>query len=211
VAGADLKRTQLDGTQRAGFLTQPGFLALTGAADGSHPVRRGKAVYEKLLCRELPPPPANVPPAKPASAGGSTRDRFTEHDNNDCAKACHQLIDPLGFAFENYDGIGKYRTMDNGKMVDASGEVELDGASKRFANAVELSAHLAGSAEVRRCFATQWVRFALARQESAADLASVDTAAAAFAPASASVRDLMAAVAAMRSFRYRSPSPGEAP
>jgi len=211
VAGADLKRTQLDGTQRAGFLTQPSFLALTGAADGSHPVRRGKAIYEKLLCRDLPPPPANVPPAKPASAGGSTRDRFTEHDNNACARTCHQLIDPLGFAFENYDGIGKYRTMDNGKMVDASGEVELDGASKRFANAVELTAHLAGSAEVRRCFATQWVRFALARQESAADLASVDTAAAAFAPASASVRDLMAAVATMRSFRYRSPSPGEAP
>jgi hypothetical protein len=152
-----------------------------------------------------------VPPAKPASAGGSTRDRFTEHDTNDCARGCHNLIDPLGFAFENYDGIGKYRTMDNGKMVDASGEVTLDGATKKFANAVELSALLAGSAEVRRCFATQWVRFALAREESSADTASLDTAAAGFAGPTATVRDLMAGIATMRSFRYRSPSPGEAP
>ena len=211
VTGAELRRTDLNQAQRAGFLTQPSFLALTGAADGSHPVRRGKAIYEKLLCRELPPPPANVPPAKPASAGGSTRERFTEHDTNDCARGCHNLIDPLGFAFENYDGIGKYRTMDNGKMVDASGEVTLDGVTKKFANAVELSALLAGSAEARRCFATQWVRFALAREESGADTASVDTAAAGFADPTATVRDLMAGIATMRSFRYRSPSPGEAP
>jgi hypothetical protein len=211
VAGTDLARTELDRGQRAGFLTEASFLALTGAADGSHPVRRGKALYEKLLCRELPPPPANVPPAKPASAGGSTRERFAEHDNNECARACHGLIDPLGFAFEHYDGIGKYRTTDNGKPVDASGEVPLDGATRRFADAIELTALLAGSAEVRRCFATQWVRFALAREESQADVASVDTAAAAFSADGATVRDLMAAVATMRSFRYRAPAPGEAP
>jgi hypothetical protein len=211
VTGSELRRTDLDRSQRSGFLTQPSFLALTGAADGSHPVRRGKAIYEKLLCRELPPPPANVPPAKPATAGGTTRERFTEHDTNECARGCHNLIDPLGFAFENYDGIGKYRTTDNGKPVDASGEVSLDSATRPFANAVELSAALAASAEVRRCFATQWVRFALARQETTADAASVDTAAAAFFADGASVRDLMVAVATMRSFRYRSPAPGEAP
>jgi hypothetical protein len=209
VTGTELRRADLNGEQRAGFLTQPGFLALTGAADGSHPVRRGKALYEKILCRELPPPPANVTPAKPASAGGTTRERFAEHDNNECARGCHALIDPLGFAFEHYDGIGKYRTMDNGKAVDASGEVSLDGAPKRFAGAVELTRHLAGSAEARRCFATQWVRFALARQDSAADAASIETAAAAFSAESASVRDLMTAVATIRSFRYRVPSAGE--
>jgi hypothetical protein len=209
VTGSNLRRAELDATQRAGFLTQPSFLTLTGAADGSHPVRRGKAIYEKLLCRTLPPPPANVPPAKPASAGGTTRERFAEHDGNDCARACHSLIDPLGFAFENYDGIGKYRTMDNGKNVDASGEVTLDGAPRRFNDAVELSALLAGSAETRRCFATQWVRFALSRNESSADAASVELAAASFLAPESTVRELMVAVATMRSFRYRIPSPGE--
>jgi hypothetical protein len=209
VTGPDLRRTDLNRTQRAGLLTQPAFLALTGAADGSHPVRRGKALYEKLLCRELPPPPANVPPAKPASSGGTTRQRFAEHDTNDCARACHTLIDPLGFAFEGYDGIGRYRTSDNGQPVDASGAVPLDGADRSFSDAVGLSAVLGASAEVRRCFTTQWVRFALARRETEADQASLVGAAAAFARPEATVRDLMIAVATMRSFRYRSPSPGE--
>ena len=59
----------LDGAQRAGLLTRAGFLTVTGAADGSHPVKRGRRVYERFLCGELPPPPADVPPAKPASAG----------------------------------------------------------------------------------------------------------------------------------------------
>jgi len=199
----------LNASQRAGFLTEPAFLSLTGAADGSHPVRRGKAIYEKLLCRTLPPPPANVPPAKPASAGGTTRERFTEHDTNDCAKSCHGVMDPIGFAFENYDGIGKYRTTDNGKPVDASGKVTLDGAEHAFANAVELSGLLAASAEVRRCFATQWVRFALARNESGADQASIDGAAAGFGRPEATMRDLLVAVTTMRSFRYRAPAQGE--
>jgi hypothetical protein len=209
VTGPDLRRMDLIGGQRAGFLTQPAFLALTGAADGSHPVRRGKAIYEKLLCRELPPPPANVQPARPASAGGTTRERFAEHAGNDCARGCHALFDPLGFAFEHYDGVGKYRTMDNGKPVDASGDVTLDGSSKHFDDALALTRLMAGSAEVRRCFATQWVRFALARQETAADAASLDTAAAGFASPEATVRDLMAAVATIRSFRYRVLSAGE--
>jgi hypothetical protein len=209
VQGGTLQRTDLRAGERAGFLTHASFLAVTGSADGSHPVRRGKAVFQKLLCGELPPPPANVPPAKPATAGGTTRERFVEHDTNKCASACHGMMDPIGFAFENYDGIGKYRTMDNGKPVDATGSVDLDGATRTFANAIELGGLLAGSAEVRRCFARQWARFALVRMETEADRASLDTAAAGFGGAGATVRDLMVATAKMRSFRYRSPSPGE--
>jgi hypothetical protein len=209
VRGTAMQRTDLNPAQRAGFLTQPGFLALTGAADGSHPVRRGLAVYEKLLCRELPPPPANVPPAKPPTPGVSTRQRFIEHDMNECAKACHAQMDSIGFAFENYDGIGKYRTMDNGQPVDATGSVSLDGSNKSFANAVELSGLLAKSDDTRRCFATEWMRFALVRSETAADQASVNAAAAGFARTESGVRDLLVAVATSRTFRYRSPSPGE--
>jgi hypothetical protein len=209
VTGNNLQRANLPPAQRAGLLTQAGFLAITGAADGSHPVRRGKAIYEKLFCRELPPPPADVKPARPASTGGTTRERFAEHDTNDCARTCHGLIDPMGFAFENYDGIGKYRTMDNGKPVDARATMPLDGAIKSFDGAVELSQVLAGSDEVRRCFATEWVRFALLRSEIEADRASIDAATMSFGRAESSVRDLMVAVTTTRSFRYRSLSPGE--
>ena len=122
----------LDANQRAGLLTQAAFLTVTGATDGSHPVKRGKKVYERLLCGELPPPPADVPPPKPASEGGTTRERFAEHSANACATGCHACMDPLGFAFEHYDGIGKFRTMDNGGVVDASGSFELDGKMQQL-------------------------------------------------------------------------------
>jgi hypothetical protein len=209
VTGTSLTKTDLPMTQRAGFLTQGSFLALTGNADGSNPVRRGKAVYTKLLCKSLPPPPANVPAPKPASAGGTTRQRFVEHDQNACALGCHSAMDPIGFAFENYDGIGKYRTMDNGQPVDATGSITVDGQKQTFNNAVELIAILAKSPEVRSCFAGEWSRYALSRLDTAADAASLQGAAAAFSGDTATIQDLMVAVATMRSFRYRSPSPGE--
>jgi len=210
VSGASLQRADLNAAQRAGFLTQAGFLAMNGSSDGSNPVRRGHAVYTKLLCHELPPPPNNVPPPKPASAGGTTRQRFVEHDTNACAQACHKAMDPIGFAFENYDGIGKFRTMDNGLPVDATGSVLLDGVTQSFKDAVGLIGILSKSAEVRRCFASEWFRFALLRPDEPEDLASIDSVAGAFDDA-ATVQDLMAAIATARSFRYRAPSPGEMP
>jgi hypothetical protein len=209
--GAAMTKTDLDPMQRAGLLTQGSFLALTGSPDGSNPVRRGKFVFTKLLCQTLPPPPANVPPPAPASAGGTTRQRFETHDQNACAKGCHTSMDPIGFGFESYDGIGQYRTMDNGLPVDASGSIPLDGKAQTFTDAIGLVGLLAKSPQVRTCFAGEWARFALSRADTPEDAASLQTTATAFASDTATVQDLMAAVATMRSFRYRSPSPGEMP
>jgi Protein of unknown function (DUF1585)/Protein of unknown function (DUF1588) len=133
------------------------------------------------------------------------------HDQNACAKGCHTVMDPIGFGFENYDGIGQYRTMDNGLPVDATGTITLDGTPQNFNDAIGLVGLLAKSAEVRTCFAGEWSRFALARVDTDGDAASLQTTAAAFASDTATVQDLMAAVATMRSVRYRSPSPGEMP
>jgi len=208
VSGVTLQKENLDTSQRLGLLTQAAFLTLNAATDGSHPVRRGKAVYTKLLCGDLPPPPPGVPPAKTASSGGTTRQRFTEHDQNACAKSCHGLMDPIGFAFEHYDGIGAFRTMDNGGVVDSSGQVTLDGVLQTFNDAVQLTAELAKSATVRACFATQWLRFALGRTDGDSDGNSIAHSAAAFAQSNL-VRDLLVGVATSRSFRYRSPADGE--
>jgi hypothetical protein len=210
-SGTAMTMTPLNPMQRAGLLTQGSFLALTGNADGSNPVRRGKFVYTQLLCQQMPPPPANVPPPAPASAGGTTRQRFTTHDQNACAKGCHTIMDPIGFGFENYDGIGQYRTTDNGSPVDATGSITLDGKPQPFNDAIGLVTLLAKSPEVRACFAGQWSRFALSRTDTTDDAASLQATANAFATDTASVQDLIAAVATMRSFRYRSLSPGEMP
>ena len=209
VTGPDLKQMNLSPAQRSGLLTEPGFLTITGATDGSNPVKRGRKVFERVLCGVLPDPPANVPPAKKASEGGTTRERFAEHSSSICAKACHEAMDPLGFAFENYDGIGKYRSLDNGKSVDATGSVSLDGAVKPFKDARELSQHLANSETVKRCFATQLFRFAMVRNETEADRASIEAATAAFARSGYAIKDALVGLASTRTFRYRTPAPGE--
>ena len=207
VTGAPLKPVELDAAQRSGLLTQAAFLTVTGATDGSNPAKRGKKIYENVLCGELPPPPPVVPPPKEASEGGTTRERFKEHSDQACAAGCHALMDPLGFAFEHYDGIGGFRTMDNGGVVDASGSVELDGTRHSFKDARELVKILAASETARRCFATQWARFAFKRKEADADRASIDAIARAFDQGS--VKDLLVGVTGSRSFRYRAPAQGE--
>jgi hypothetical protein len=208
VQGTAMKPMNLDANQRAGLLTRAGFLTVTGATDGSHPVKRGRRVYERLLCGVLPNPPKDVPPAADAKAGGTTRHRFEEHDKNPCTGACHNVMDKLGFAFEHYDGIGKYRDMDNGGMVDSSGSIQLDNANKPFKDARELSQLLASSPTVSRCFATQWLRYTFKREETEADRASLDGVVSALSK-SGSVVDMLVGVASSRSFRYRSPGIGE--
>jgi hypothetical protein len=208
VQGMAMKQMNLDANQRAGLLTRAGFLTVTGATDGSHPVKRGRRVYERLLCGVLPNPPADVPPAQGAAAGGTTRQRFETHDKNPCTGSCHAVMDKLGFAFENYDGIGKFRTMDNGGMVDATGTISMDNANKPFKDARELSQLLAQSPTVSRCFATQFMRYGFKRTETEADRASLDTVTAALSK-SGSVADMLVGVASSRSFRYRTPGTGE--
>jgi Protein of unknown function (DUF1592)/Protein of unknown function (DUF1588)/Protein of unknown function (DUF1595)/Protein of unknown function (DUF1585)/Protein of unknown function (DUF1587) len=207
--GSAFMQVTLPPSERLGLLTHPSFLTVTGAPNGSNPIKRGKAIYERLLCGELPPPPPNVPAAKPASAGGTTRQRFAEHAENACAKGCHSLMDPLGFAFESYDGIGRYRTMDNGQPVDATGAVRLDGVEQPFSNALDLARLLATSEQVRGCFAKQWFRFAMGRKETDADAPSLSAVASAFGAHQFDVRELAPAIASSRSFRLRSLAAGE--
>src|SRR5258707_12504370 len=104
----------------------------------------------------------------------------SEHDSNSCAMGCHNIMDPIGFGFEHYDGIGRYRTMDNGLPVDSTGSIELDGAKKPFNDAPELVQLLAASQDARACFATMWARFALKRDDADADRASIASAIGAF-------------------------------
>jgi hypothetical protein len=208
VTGTTPKPATLDATQRSGLLTLAGFLTVTGASDGSSPVRRGHAIYTRLLCNVLPNPPNNVPPPQPPTPGLTTRDRFLQHDQNSCTGSCHNAMDPIGFGFEHYDGIGQFRTTDQNLPVDASGQIPLNGGMQTFTDAVALTQMLAGSPDVQACFARQWTRYALNRWDTSADLASVEGASSAF-QASGNMRDLIAAVATSRTFRYRTPAPGE--
>src|SRR5204863_4318060 len=109
---------------RAGVLTQGSVLAVTSNATRTSPVKRGKFIMENLLNTPPPPPPPEVPELKTepdAVASGSLRQRMEQHRANpDCA-VCHEKMDALGFAFENFDAAGAWRTMDGPFPIDPSG------------------------------------------------------------------------------------------
>jgi hypothetical protein len=209
ITGTTPKAVTLDASQRGGILTLAGFLAVNGATDGSSPVRRGHAVLTRLLCLRVPDPPANVPPPSPPTPGLTSRQRFEQHDMQACTGACHAVMDPIGFGFERYDGIGRYRTTDQNLPVNSNGSIVLDGQTHAFADAVALGKLLAASAQVQSCLSTQVMRYALNRWETGADAASIESARTAFQAGGLNIRTLMTSVATSRTFRYRSPASGE--
>jgi hypothetical protein len=211
MAGDDFKEVALNPAQRAGILTLGAFLATKADADDSHPVKRGDKILSQLLCTELSPPPgALIPPVADATPDKTTRQRFAEHSQGTCA-ACHKMIDPIGFAFENYDAIGMYRTMDNGKPVDASGEFTTQkGVTLKFKNAIEFVTALAKTPEVQDCMATQWMRYAIRRREDGTnEKPSMDAVLSTFKGAGFDIRELMVAITKSRSFTHRTLSAGE--
>ncbi len=208
ITGTTPKAVTFDAAQRAGILTLAGFLTVNGASDGSSPVKRGHAIYTRMLCGTLPDPPGNVPPPAPPTPGLTTRQRFEMHDMNACTGACHAAMDPIGYGFERYDGIGAYRTTDQTLPVDSNGSIVLDGKTQTFADAVGLAKLLAASPQAQACFAKQMTRYALNRWDSAADAASILSAATTF-QGSLNMRDLITGVATSRTFRYRAPAAGE--
>ncbi|WP_425618279.1 DUF1592 domain-containing protein [Anatilimnocola sp. NA78] len=139
---------------RGGLLTQAAILSLTSDGTRHRPVHRGKWVLESIVGKSPPPPPANVKPIEPTPSmqpKATLRIKLDAHKSDASCASCHRRIDPLGFAFDNYDAIGRWRTHevvsdgngDNPK-VDASGELP-DG--RKFANAEEFKQLLAADLE----------------------------------------------------------------
>jgi hypothetical protein len=147
--------------ENGGILTHRSVLTATSAPNGTNPVARGNWVLTKLLCAPPPPPPPNVPPAPEGTATGTTmRARFEAHRADPVCASCHQVMDPIGFALEHYDAIGRYRTSDNGAPVDARGELP-DGT--RFDGAVELAAVIARDRRFSECLASHLFTYAVGR------------------------------------------------
>lgn len=159
--GSDFTRVDLAGLPRRGILTQPGFLALFAGDNQPDPIHRGVFINQQVLCLDIEPPGV-VLPELPAVTPGQTNRQYIDSltGRGTCGQTCHATrINPLGFAFENYDPIGRYRTTDNGLNVDASGTYDLDGADVTFTNALELVDLLANSADAHRCYATHWLAY----------------------------------------------------
>jgi len=138
------------------------FLLLNGFESEPDTIRRGVALNRDVLCVTLPDHPA-VPPPLPALAPGQTnRDRIEALTAN--CPTCHvDAIDPLGFAFEGFDGLGQARERDNGVAVDTAASYPFDEGTRTFAGAAELMRILAASPQAHACYARKLTGYALQR------------------------------------------------
>ena len=133
VVGTHFRRVNLPDDKRGGLLGQGSVLTVTSYNDRTSVVLRGKFIMDMFLGTQPPAPPANVPPLENTKIEGTLRQRMELHRKNPVCAACHNTIDPMGFAFENFDGVGKYRTLDARNPINATGQLadgsKFDGAA----------------------------------------------------------------------------------
>ncbi len=162
VEGETFRQVSLIGLPRRGILTHSSILALTSNPTRTSPVKRGRWILEAILGTPPPPPVADAGSLEAVKLSGTLRQRLEQHRSNPRCASCHNRMDPLGLAFENFDAIGAWRSKDNGRPIDASGKLP-DGAT--FKNANELIELLANRyvGQFRKNLAKQMLIYALGR------------------------------------------------
>jgi len=208
VTGTELQRVELNGSQRLGLVTLAGMMAGTATTNLTNPVLRGAFVVKHLMCREIPLPNFPVAPPEPYT-GKTARERFGKHSAEAGCSGCHQFMDPIGLALENYDAVGRYRTSERSVIdgvtydtpIDASGSVP--GVPGTATGPVELVRLLASSEETQACFAESWMQFAYGRVLDAADECTRQSVETAFKTSGYDVKKLLLELTQTDAFRYR--------
>ena len=156
--------TEYPANQRPGILTQPSVLAVGSYTVHPAPIIRGTRILERVACQHLGAPPPGAEAAVPPDsdeAEGTNRERTEVATSADVCAGCHQIINPPGFAFENFDAMGHWRDEDNGKPVDASGNFTLSGGENlNFVDVSDFVHQLAESVQVQECYVLRWARYA---------------------------------------------------
>ena len=148
VYGSHFRRVVRSDETRRGLLGKGGILLVTSHADRTSPVVRGKWILDNLIGSPPPPPPPDVP-ALPETDGAqplTMRERMEQHRANPACASCHNVMDPLGLALENFDAVGAWRTRDAGQPIDASGELSDGTQARRRGRAARGAAEAAGGA-----------------------------------------------------------------
>jgi hypothetical protein len=191
---------------RAGILTHAAFLASHGDDPSTKAVHRGLAIRGDLFCQQLPePPPVDTVIAPNPEL--SARQQLEEKTGSSSCQGCHQLMNPVGFGFEHFDVLGRYRELDGVHPVDATGEIVDSDVDAPFDGAVELGERLAQSGEVRSCVTRQWLRYALGRNLRAEDEVSASLVGVRYDDAAHDLRELVIAITTTDAFRHRRVAP----
>ncbi len=156
-AGSPFRKVSLGPTKHVGILTHPLLMAGFAYDATSSPIHRGLLVARSFLGRRFRPPPDAVTPLSPdLHPDLTTRERISLQTTPQACQSCHSMINPLGFALENFDAVGRFRTTEKGKAIDASGAIwTLGGEPVRFNGARELGEYLAQSEETHASFVEQ--------------------------------------------------------
>ena len=203
VSGDDFQKVALDPTRRAGVLTQASILSATTPGSRTDPVVRGKWVYTKLLCGVVSDPPANVPQLPPPQPGLGVRERLAMHQANESCRGCHSYMDPIGFGFEHYDGVGLFREEDDGVPVDDSGKIVGSDIEGPFEGLIELGQKIAQSSDAKACYVGHFLAYAYGRKEDERDGCTRASLEQAFEQSSGNVKALLLALTQADAFLYR--------
>jgi hypothetical protein len=200
-------QVDLDPSQRAGLLTQAGFLSSYISDTDPDIIHRGVFIATRLLCMVLPPPDPNATSLIEIQPDMTNRERVeATTGKGTCGENCHSLLlNPLGYAFENYDAVGKHRLEDRGLPVDAAATYTLDGKTESFTNGVELSHLLAEAKQTHKCYAQNMLTYLNGRPLANEDTAIVDYYARLSRAGMISVRDLALAMVTSDAFLTRLP------
>lgn len=173
VKGPEFRKVSLVGTPRGGLLTQASILTVTSDPTRTSPVKRGKWILENLLNTPPPPAPPNVPELEKAALTGTLRERMEQHRSNPACAACHNMMDPLGFALENYDAVGLWRDQEGGRAIDASGQLP---DRTKFSGVGELREMLVTQRkdQFTRCLAEKLLIYAIGRGTEYYDKCAID-------------------------------------
>jgi hypothetical protein len=203
--------------ERGGLLSHGSFLIVTSHPNRTSPVKRGKWVLEELLCETVPPPDPNLDMSgaeTDIAAGLSQREVLARHRADPACVGCHSLMDPIGLGLENYDAIGRYRTMDGMNAIDSAGTLP---SGSTFTGPKELAALVAADPAFARCIVNKLYTYALGRPPDATpghlDTETVPALAARLAASGYSFSDLALGIVTSPTFLNRrgDPSMGVTP
>ncbi|MBC8131354.1 MAG: DUF1588 domain-containing protein [Deltaproteobacteria bacterium] len=210
----DWRQVDLDAERRVGILTHPLLLARFAHGATASPILRGMFVRVMLMCDDISPPPpgAQAAQATLSSDGATVREQSQARIDSASCGGCHKLMDPIGFGFSAFDGIGKYVPSVGGQDVDVMGHIaSASDLGGEFAGVRALGDKLAQSPKVQACLSSQWMRYAFGTKETGADQCTVEALAARFGQQNNSLKGLFAGISALDSFAQRRAVPEVSP
>ncbi len=205
VTGNEFREVALADRRRGGVLTQASVLTLTSNPNRTSPVKRGQWILQQILGTPPPPPPpevAKLDESQQAADAASLRERMEVHRTKPECASCHRQMDPLGFALENYDAVGRFRIMDGAFTIDSSGELI---GGRKFADIKELK-HLLGSTATKkftRCLIENMLTYGLGRGVAARDYCTVEEIRKQLASSDYRIHQIIFGIVESKAFQYR--------